>query len=169
MLQIWVDVVENATICLGIKWGTNALFADFYRNCRIFIDKCGKNRYRLRTSEAVNLSMRKIRVEKICERIRAARESRKISQGEMAHRMGIDRSTYINFEHGRTQIISEHLPAFAEIMGISEEELIFGEPEQQSHYLHEGDMSERLDDLSLRLDRVELVLERVLAKLDKKK
>lgn len=116
--------------------------------------------------DVVNLSMRKISLEKLCERIRLAREKKDISQGEMANMMGIDRSTYINFEHGRTQIISEHLPAFAEIVGISEEELLFGEPESASHYLHEGDVSEQIDDIALRLDRVELKLGLILAKLN---
>ena len=113
--------------------------------------------------------MRKISSEKICERIRNAREKKGFSQGEMANQMGVDRSTYINFEHGRTQIISEHLPAFAKIIGMSEEELLLGESEPGSHYLHEGDVSEQIDDLSLRLERIELNLELILAKLDTKK
>lgn len=132
------------------------------------MNNCRENRYRLGIPYAVNLSMRKISVEKICERIRIAREKKGISQGEMASRMGIDRSTYINFEHGRTQIISEYLPQFASLMDISEEELVFGESEPRSYYLHEGDISEQIDELSLRLERVELNLELILAKLGKK-
>lgn len=113
--------------------------------------------------------MRKISVDKICERIRNARERQGISQGEMASRLGIDRSTYMNFEHGRTQIISEYLPAFAELMGMSDEELVFGEPESRSHYLHEGDLSEQIDDLSMRLERIELNLQLLLSRLDNNK
>lgn len=149
------------------KYGALSLFADFLRNCRIFIDKYGENRYRLGFFDGVNLSMRKINIAKVCERIRNAREKKGFSQIEMASKMGIDRSTYINFEHGRTQIISEHLPVFAELMEMSEEELLFGENEPQSHYLHEGDVTEQYGDLSLRLERVELNIERILAKLDK--
>ena len=44
----------------------------------------------------------------------------------MADRIGIGRTTYIKFENGQTQLFSKNLHKTAAVLGISEEELLFG-------------------------------------------
>ena len=58
--------------------------------------------------------------------IRSYREARRISQIEMAERLGIDRNTYRNIEHGRTRLLSVHLPRIAQELGVSVDELCLG-------------------------------------------
>ena len=55
-----------------------------------------------------------------------ARESRKISQEEMASRLGISRQAYIRIEHGSTSVICKQLPKIADECGISLDHLVLG-------------------------------------------
>lgn len=55
-----------------------------------------------------------------------ARESRKISQEEMASRLGISRQAYIRIEHGNTSVICKQLPKIADECGISLDHLVLG-------------------------------------------
>lgn len=59
-------------------------------------------------------------------RIRDARVNAGLSQEEMARRIGIGRTTYINFETGQTNLFSKNLHKTAAVLGVSEEELLFG-------------------------------------------
>ena len=59
-------------------------------------------------------------------RIRDARVSAGLSQEEMARRIGVGRTTYINFETGQTNLLSKNLPKTAAVLGVSVEELLFG-------------------------------------------
>ena len=59
-------------------------------------------------------------------RIRDAREKAGLTLDEMARRIGVGRTTYINFETGQTNLFSKNLPKTAEVLGVSVEELLFG-------------------------------------------
>lgn len=60
------------------------------------------------------------------ENIRKARIDLKMSQSELASKMGISRTAYRNLEKGETRIFNSHLSTLAEITGKSEEELVLG-------------------------------------------
>ena len=59
-------------------------------------------------------------------RIRRSREQAGLSQSEMAEELGVGRTTYINFETGRTRLFNPLLDSMAERLGISVDELLFG-------------------------------------------
>lgn len=59
-------------------------------------------------------------------RIREAREKTGLSQEAMAAQIGVGRTTYINFETGRTKLYCRSLLRMAKFLDITEEELLFG-------------------------------------------
>lgn len=59
--------------------------------------------------------------------IRKAREKLGLSQSSMADELGIGRTTYINFETGKTSIFCKTLKKFASYMEMTEEQIIFGD------------------------------------------
>ena len=59
-------------------------------------------------------------------RIREAREKTGLSQEAMAAQIGVGRTTYINFETGRTKLYCRSLLRMAKFLDIPEEELLFG-------------------------------------------
>ena len=59
-------------------------------------------------------------------RIRRVREQAGFSQEEMAEMLGVGRTTYINFETGRSRLLHHLLEPMAERLGLSLEELLFG-------------------------------------------
>lgn len=62
----------------------------------------------------------------IKQNILNARKSLKISQDEMASRLGISRQSYIRIEHGSTSVISKQLQKIADECGISLDQLVLG-------------------------------------------
>jgi transcriptional regulator with XRE-family HTH domain len=65
-------------------------------------------------------------------RIRNAREQAGFSQREMAEELGVGRTTYVNFETGRSRLFNPLLDRLAARLGMSVEELLFGErPDEQ--------------------------------------
>lgn len=56
--------------------------------------------------------------------IRKLREDAGLSQGAMADELGIGRTTFINFETGRTKAFSRCMSLFADYFGKSESELV---------------------------------------------
>ena len=65
-------------------------------------------------------------------RIRQARENAGLSQEKMAEELGVSRTTYVNFETGRSRLFNPLLDSMAERIGISTEELLFGpRPDEQ--------------------------------------
>lgn len=65
-------------------------------------------------------------------KIRRAREQAGFSQEEMAEELGVGRTTYINFETGRTRLFNPLLENMAGRLGISVEELLYGpRPDEQ--------------------------------------
>lgn len=61
------------------------------------------------------------------ERIKNLRESKGLSQREIADELGIGRTTYLNFEKGKTKLYSKNLTSLARYFDVSEEYLLFGE------------------------------------------
>ena len=59
--------------------------------------------------------------------LRRAREKAGFSQTEMAEELGVGRTTYINFETGRTRLYNPMLDKMAGKFGMDVETLIFGE------------------------------------------
>ena len=65
-------------------------------------------------------------------RIRRAREQAGLSQEKMAEELGVGRTTYVNFETGRSRLFSSLLDRMAARLGKSVEEILFGErPDEQ--------------------------------------
>jgi hypothetical protein len=63
---------------------------------------------------------------KIKEHIYQNRESKGISQKEMAEKLGLDRTTYRSIEKGKTKLLNSHIYEIAEHLNISTEELVLG-------------------------------------------
>lgn len=61
-------------------------------------------------------------------RIRKLREEKGLTQAEMAETLDIGRTTYVNFETGKTKLYSQTLSKFAAYMGVGEEEILFDAP-----------------------------------------
>lgn len=69
----------------------------------------------------------------IKENLVSAREALGLSQSEAAIRLGVNRASFIKLEKGATRILNKHIPALAEIYGLSVEELLLGfEPLEDS-------------------------------------
>lgn len=64
--------------------------------------------------------------ESVKKRILGFRMERKLSQKEMADKLGISRNAYRAIENGQTRMLSAHLDAIAQIANTSTEELVLG-------------------------------------------
>lgn len=62
----------------------------------------------------------------IKKNIRNIRKSRKLTQEEMAYRMGISLTAYRDLEKGETSIVNANLLKVAELLDTSSEELVLG-------------------------------------------
>lgn len=62
----------------------------------------------------------------IKQNIRKTRESRKLTQGETALRLGMSLSSYRDFEKGETAVVNYNLQKVADLFEISTEELVLG-------------------------------------------
>lgn len=58
--------------------------------------------------------------------LRHLRVSRNITQKEMAEQLGMTRSNYLCIESGETRLISDTIDKFAEVVGVSTEEVLLG-------------------------------------------
>lgn len=82
------------------------------------------------------------------DRIRSLRKQRGLSQTQMAEALGISRTTYINFEAGRTKLYSENLSLFAQHFALSEQQILFGEAASSDILNDNANLSERLRTIS---------------------
>lgn len=64
--------------------------------------------------------------QQIKENISHRRKSLRITQAEMAEKLGVDRNTYRYIETGKTILVSERVDQIADILGVEPEELILG-------------------------------------------
>ncbi len=99
------------------------------------------------------------------ENIRRARIKKGLSQLAAAEKMGIDRSTFNKFERGKTHLFSENMQLFAEMMGMSEEEILLGD--NPAGYLREGSIEDMIQDLGSRLDLLSVQLEQISSAIQK--
>ena len=85
-----------------------------------------------------------------------ARESCHLSQTEAAIRLGINRASFIKLEKGETRILNKHIPAMAQLYGLSVEALLLGfEPLPDSNtFLEERNEQRRqlINDYESRLE-----------------
>ena len=64
--------------------------------------------------------------EQVIESLQRIRHEKNISQKEIAEKLGISRTAYVNLEKGKTRIVNENVEKFAEITGVSTAELVLG-------------------------------------------
>lgn len=79
----------------------------------------------------------KMAVDKIHTSIRRLRESKGLSQSELAQELGMGRTTYVNFETGKTNIFCKSLTKFARYFGLSEEDVLLLDEEEGRGVLRE--------------------------------
>lgn len=60
------------------------------------------------------------------DNIRNFRKIHRLTQSEMADRLGISRTAYRNIESGETRLISENISRIADILDIKSEDLVLG-------------------------------------------
>lgn len=58
--------------------------------------------------------------------IQRVRKDLRLTQAEMASKLGISRTAYRNFEKGETKVFSDHITKMATLSGKTEEELVLG-------------------------------------------
>ncbi len=101
------------------------------------------------------------------EKIKSLRLSRGLSQEEIADLMGIQRSTYGNFERGSTNLFSPNLLKFAKAIGVTPEEIFSPEPDiPLGGYLAEGDLEDRLTVVEDRMDVLTRKIDVLLTMVD---
>ena len=119
---------------------------------------------------------------RIKENIIRKRTEKGISQDEMAQRLEMSRNSYRNIEKGSTYVVSRHLKEIADILNITEEELVLGyKPvegagsleEVRSHYSKISDdlrqnYEERIAGLSDQLELQKLMVSDLRELIDSK-
>ena len=74
----------------------------------------------------------------------------KLTQSEMADKLGISRTAYRNIESGETRLISENVSRIADILHIRTEDLVLGyspEPRQKEKNRRPGNVSAQLAEM----------------------
>lgn len=104
-------------------------------------------------------------IDKFHENIRRERANKGYSQDDIADKMGIERSTYSNFELGKTKLFAKNMYRFAEVVGKSEEEILLGNAPLTAGYLQEGHLEDRINLLDARIDILSEKLDTILALL----
>lgn len=87
----------------------------------------------------------------IKKNISDVRNSLKLTQAEMAEKIGISRQAYINLENGKTSPINKQISKMAEECGITEEKILFG----VSHAEMEASQLREAEDLREKLQLIE--------------
>ena len=84
------------------------------------------------------------------DNIRNFRKIYKLTQSEMADKLGISRTAYRNIESGETRLISENVSRIADILHIKTEDLVLGyspEPGQKEKNRRPGSISAQLAEM----------------------
>ena len=84
------------------------------------------------------------------DNIRNFRKIYKLTQSEMADKLGLSRTAYRNIESGETRLISENVSRIADILHIRTEDLVLGyspEPGQKEKNRRPGSISAQLAEM----------------------
>lgn len=95
-------------------------------------------------------------MDKVHRRIKEIRKETGYTQQQMADMMDVERTTYINFENGKTNL-SKHLERFIEITGSSAAEIFSGGPVTDG-YLQESSIFDRLGEISDQLQEIKYLI-----------
>ena len=103
---------------------------------------------------------------KVEKNIAEVRNSMKLTQAEMAKKIGISRQAYINLEHGKTSVINKQITKMAERCGLPEEKILFGYSmeELSSNILHESEAHQ--EQLKATIQEKSTTIEELKEKLD---
>ncbi len=104
-------------------------------------------------------------MDKVHENIRRQRLRLGLSQDEMADRMGIERTTYSNFELGKTKLFSRNMSLFCKASGLSEEEVLFDDLLESR--LNDSGMDERLQEMTLEIRELRKTVESLSRQIGK--
>lgn len=95
----------------------------------------------------------------IKKNIRKVRESRKLTQEEMAHKLGMSLSAYRELEKGGTSILNGNLLKMASFLNTPTEELVLGYQPTQADGIHirklQKEHSDKEDTMSRRITDLE--------------
>ncbi len=103
-------------------------------------------------------------MDKFHENIRRVRERLGYSQDVMADLMGIERSTYSNFELGKTRLFAKSMTRFAKAIGLTEEEILLDGSQLTAGYLQSGVLEDRLEAVESKIDAISDKLDAILKK-----
>ena len=106
----------------------------------------------------------------IKKNIRRMRRAHKMTQEEMAHKLGISVTAYRDFEKGGTSIVNSNVMRLADLLNTSSEELVLGyRPSQMDGIMLEDvrqEYGDRIDNLNRRvadLDKLVKSLEETIS------
>jgi len=106
----------------------------------------------------------------IKKNIRRMRRAHKMTQEEMAHKLGISVTAYRDFEKGGTSIVNSNVMRLADLLDTSSEELVLGyRPSQMDGIMLEDvrqEYGDRIDNLNRRvadLDKLVKSLEETIS------
>ena len=88
------------------------------------------------------------------------------SQDDIADLMGVERSTYSNFELGKTKLFGSCMTKFAAAVNMSEEEILLDGGPLTAGYLNAGGIEDRLDYLETKIDTLSRRIDDLSRKLD---
>jgi len=81
--------------------------------------------------------------ESIKENLKLLREDHKLTQQDMADKLGISRTSYRNLETGKVKLVSDYFWQISQITGVSVEECLLGySPITETDTLHEKEVWE---------------------------
>ena len=106
-------------------------------------------------------------MDRIHENIRRIRMRLGYSQEEMAEKMGVARTTYSNFELAKTNLLCDNFYLFAEVAGVTEEEILYGGPERSLGILNEGALEDRICTLEAKIDDQTRYIKSLEEKIDR--
>lgn len=101
------------------------------------------------------------RIKKEIERLRIAN---KMSQAELADRLGISQPAFHKIEKGETMLINEHLAELCQIFGVSEERLLLGyctDNSDNNTTLADKEVTEYKKEIEILRDRIRFLEENI--------
>ena len=75
------------------------------------------------------------------ENIIRCRKGQKLSQQDVAEKIGLSRTAYRNIEKGETKLLSDNIGKIADVLGVGAEELVLGYPSMSNPEISKEDKS----------------------------